>query len=97
MWNKAAGAEGEGNTVKSEKNSVSGSVREMIRYNSDNNTFVEIDSNILDGISEEQWNKKVKEVLKKKFSNGIKVGNNTIFMDAKGRNEFVFSRYTQKI
>ena len=48
----------------------------MIRYDSDNTPFVEIDSNILDGISEEQWNKKVKEVLKKKFSNGIKVGNN---------------------
>lgn len=30
MGNKATGAAGEGNTVKSEKNSVSGSVREMI-------------------------------------------------------------------
>ena len=97
LWNEAVGAAGVSNAVKSEKNSVSGGVREMIRYDSDNTPFVEIDSNILDGISEEQWNKKVKEVLKKKFSNGIKVGNNTIFMDAKGRNEFVFSRYTQKI
>lgn len=97
LWNEAVSAAGESNAVKSEKNSVSGGVREMIRYDSDNTPFVEIDSNILDGISEEQWNKKVKEVLKKKFSNGIKVGNNTIFMDAKGRNEFVFSRYTQKI
>ena len=76
LWNEAVGAAGESNAVKSEKNSVSGGVREMIRYDSDNTPFVEIDSNILDGISEEQWNKKVKEVLKKKFSNGIKVGNN---------------------
>lgn len=97
LWNEAVGAAGESNAVKSEKNSVSGGVREMIRYDSDNTPFVEIDSNILDGISEEQWNKKVKEVLKKKFSNGIKVGNNTIWQNAAGRREFIYSGYARKI
>lgn len=97
LWNEAVGAAVESNAVKSEKNSVSGGVREMIRYDSDNTPFVEIDSNILDGISEEQWNKKVKEVLKKKFSNGIKVGNNTIWQNAAGRRKFIYSGYARKI
>lgn len=72
-------------------------VRKMIRYDENNTPFVEIEKDILDGVPENRWNKKVKEVLKSKFKNGEEVGNNTIWQNASGRREFLFSKYAQKI
>ena len=56
-----------------------------------------IDDDILDGVKKDDWNETVKKVLKNKFKNGVKVGNNTIWQNAKGRREFIFSKYAQKI
>lgn len=41
----------------------------------DNKPFVEVEQDILAGVPEADWVKTVKENLKKKFPNGITVGN----------------------
>ena len=62
---------------------------------SDNKPFVEVEQDILAGVPEADWVKTVKENLKKKFPNGITVGNNEIQIDGRSRQEMTFSRYMQ--
>lgn len=61
----------------------------------DNKPFVEVEQDILAGVPEADWVKTVKENLKKKFTNGITVGNNEINIDYQSRQEMTFSRYMQ--
>jgi hypothetical protein len=61
----------------------------------DNKPFVEAEQDILAGVPEADWVKTVKENLKKKFPNGITVGNNEIQIDGRSRQEMTFSRYMQ--
>lgn len=61
----------------------------------DNKPFVEVEQDILAGVPESDWVKTVKENLKKKFPNGITVGNNEIQIDGRSRQEMTFSRYMQ--
>lgn len=63
----------------------------------DNRPFVEVENDILAGVPEEKWVKTVKENLKKKFPNGITVGNNEINIDKQSRREMTFSRYMQML
>ena len=58
-----------------------------------NKPFVEVEQDILAGVPEADWVKTVKENLKKKFPNGITVGNNEINIDYQSRQEMTFSRY----
>ena len=53
----------------------------------DNKPFVEVEQDILAGVPEADWVKTVKENLKKKFPNGITVGNNEIQIDGRSRQE----------
>lgn len=94
LWSSAVKSAGESNTTDA---NISSYESRMIRYDVNNKPFVEIEEDILSGVNKKDWRRVVKQVLKSKFENGIQVGNNTIFMDVKGRNEFVFSKYTQKI
>jgi hypothetical protein len=61
----------------------------------DNKPFVEVEQDILAGVPEADWVKTIKENLKKKFPNGITVGNNEINIDYQSRQEMTFSRYMQ--
>lgn len=61
----------------------------------DNKPFVEVEQDILAGVPKADWVKTVKENLKKKFPNGITVGNNEIQIDGRSRQEMTFSRYMQ--
>lgn len=61
----------------------------------DNKPFVEVEQDILAGVPEADWVKTVKENLKKKFPNGITVGNNEIQIDGRSRQEMTFSWYMQ--
>ena len=63
----------------------------------DNKPFVEVEQDILAGVPETNWVKTVKENLKKKFPNGITVGNNEINIDKQSRREMTFSRYMQRL
>ena len=60
-----------------------------------NKPFVEVEQDVLAGVPETDWVKTVKENLKKKFPNGITVGNNEINIDYQSRQEMTFSRYMQ--
>ena len=60
-----------------------------------NKPFVEVEQDILAGVPETDWVKTVKENLKKKFPNGITLGNNEINIDYQSRQEMTFSRYMQ--
>ena len=64
-----------------------------IEMTTKNQPFVEVERDILDGVPREQWVSIVKENLKKKFPNGITVGNNDIRIDKQSRQEMTFSRY----
>ena len=62
-----------------------------------NKPFVEVEQDVLAGVPETDWVKTVKENLKKKFPNGITVGNNEIYIDKQSRREMTFSRYMQQL
>lgn len=64
-----------------------------IEMTTKNQPFVEVERDILDGVPREQWVSIVKENLKKKYPNGITVGNNDIRIDKQSRQEMTFSRY----
>lgn len=66
-----------------------------IGYTVDNTPFVMIDEDILQGVPKEDWIKTVKKVLKEKFPNGIDVNGWNIGVNAKGRDEFTRSKYSQ--
>ena len=66
-----------------------------IKETTKNAPFVEVEQDILAGVPEADWVKTVKENLKKKFPNGITVGNNEISIDGGSRREMTFSRYMQ--
>lgn len=72
-------------------------VRFSISETTDNRPFVEVEQDILAGVPEADWVKTVKENLKKKFPNGITVGNNEIRIDKQSRREMTFSRYMQQL
>ena len=66
-----------------------------IRMDEDNRLFVEVEEDILAGVLENQWVKTVKDNLKKKFPDGVTVGNNQIQIDGQSRKEMTYSRYMQ--
>jgi hypothetical protein len=95
LWNEAVGAAGESNAVKTEKNSVSGGVREMIRYDSDNTPFVEIDKDIFKGVTNKKERiKLVKEAIRDSFSTGIEIDEGNVWSSGKTRKEFTDSKYS---
>ena len=72
-----------------------GAARYSIKYNENNRPFVEVEQDILAGVPEADWVSTVKENLKKKFPNGVTVGNSEIQIDKQSRQEMTFSRYMQ--
>lgn len=69
--------------------------RYSIGKTTENKPFVEVEQDILAGVPEADWVSTVKENLKKKFPNGITVGNSEIRIDGQSRQEMTFSRYMQ--
>lgn len=67
--------------------------RFSIGETTDNKPFVEVEQDILADVPEADWVKTVKENLRKKFPDGIVVGNNEINIDYQSRQEMTFSRY----
>ena len=79
---KNSGAEGDGEA------------RYSIAYDRDNRPFVSVEEDILEGVPQEDWVRTVKDNLRKKFPNGVTVGNSQIEISGKSRNELTRSRYT---
>lgn len=68
-----------------------------IGYDQDNRPFVTVEEDILDGVPREEWVRTVKNNLRKKFPNGVTVGNNEIKIDSQSRREMTWSRYSQRL
>ena len=74
-----------------------GAERFSIKYDRNNNPYVVIEEDILDGVPRNEWVKTVKDNLRQKFPNGVTVGNNVIEIDKQSRGEMTYSRYTQRL
>lgn len=70
-------------------------VQYRIGRTSRNQSFVEVEDDILAGIPQEEWVSVVKKNLKQKFPDGIIVGNNEIVIDGQSRQEMTYSKYMQ--
>ena len=66
-----------------------------IEYDRDNRPFVTVEEDILAGVPREDWVRTVKDNLRKKFPNGVTVGNNEIKINSQSRREMTFSEYSQ--
>ena len=66
-----------------------------IAYDKNNVPYVIVDEDILKNVPKKKWNEVVKNNLKKKFPNGIKVGNQTIYLNSKSRRELTHSKDTK--
>jgi hypothetical protein len=66
-----------------------------VEYDSDNKPYVKIDNDILTNVPKKEWVKKVKEVFKQKYPDGIDMGFFDVGVNAKSRSEFTNSKYSQ--
>ncbi|WP_299965864.1 hypothetical protein [uncultured Oscillibacter sp.] len=66
-----------------------------IDYDTDNRPFVTVEEDILDGVPREDWVRTVKDSLRKKFPNGVTVGNSEIKINSQTRREMTMSEYSQ--
>lgn len=68
-----------------------------VKSNAEGKLYIEITTDILENIPEEQWVSKIKETFKNNLPNGIDMGIFDIAVNAKSRNEFVNSEYTKNL
>lgn len=67
-----------------------------IKYSEENKPFVAIEKDILDGVPQKEWTKKVKETLKKKYPNGIQIRNEYIHVNGRQTaSEMTNSKYAR--
>ena len=69
--------------------------RYSIGYTKDNEPFVEVDRDILDGVPRKDWVKTVKNNLRDRFPDGVHVGNEIIKINKQSRQEMTYSEYTK--
>ncbi len=58
-------------------------------------SFVQVDEDILNGVPKSQWAKTVREEMKRRYPNGVKIGGWTVHVNADSRGEFVNSKSSQ--
>ena len=93
----AAAEEVQQHTNQAQENAAQegGEARFSIQYDQDNTPYVVIEEDILAGVPRNRWIDAVKDTLKKKFPNGVHVGNNGIKINSQTRREMTFSEYTK--
>ena len=72
-------------------------IRYSLKYDEKNNPYVVVEEDILAGVPRSEWVRTVKDNLRKKFPNGVTVGNNVIEINAQSRREMTFSKYMQRL
>ena len=94
-----AGARQAARNARAQKNAarVDGGTKFSIKYDRDNRPYVVIEEDILDGVPQKGWVKAVKDNLRRKFPDGVTVGNNVIHINQQSRQEMTFSRYMQRL
>ena len=88
-------AEGNKKTATGTENVRDSGERDAVALNENNVPFVVVGDDILDGVSEKDWIKTVKENLLQKYPDGITLKNNTVVIDRQSRKELTFSKYMQ--
>ena len=68
-----------------------------IKYDRDNTPYVVVEEDILDGVPKTDWVRTVKDNMRKKFPNGVRVGRNVVNINRQSRGEMTFSRYMQRL
>lgn len=71
--------------------------RFSIGYDRHNRPFVTVEEDILKGVPREDWVRTVKDNLRKKFPDGVTVGNSEIRINDQSRREMTFSKYMQRL
>ncbi len=66
-------------------------VQASIDYDTDNRPYVTVEEDILNGVPEKDWARKVKAVLREKFPDGITVGNSEINIGGRTGRELTWS------
>lgn len=66
-------------------------VQASLDYDTDNRPYVTVEEDILDGVPEKDWARKVKAVLREKFPDGITVGNSEINIGGRTGRELTWS------
>lgn len=89
--NASAGAHRTGTATET------GDVKYDVKTDADGNPYVIIDADILDGVPEKEWARKVKNVLRDKFKEGIDYNGENIAVSGKSRGEFTYSEYSQNM
>ena len=79
------------------KNGAYDGILYAINYDENNVPFVEVDNDVLAGLTQKEKQAKVKEILKDRFSQGVSVGNEQIQITKKSRDEFLNSKYTNTL
>ena len=93
LWQAALNAgQGAKNTARTD-----GEARFSIRYDRDNTPYVVIEEDILAGVPRSEWVRTVKDNLRRKFPEGVTVGNNVIEINKQSRMEMTFSGYMQRL
>ena len=82
------------NAAAIEGNGAAQGVRFEIRHDTDGETYIQIDEDILKGVSQENWKSVVKQAIKERFPDGFMRNGWKILNHKDGRGEFVRSKYT---
>jgi len=81
--------------LRSQNKNSQDSEKYRVLYDKNNNPYVKVENDILENIPKKDWIKTVKEVFKQKYPNGIDMGFFNIGINAKSKNEFISSKYSQ--
>ena len=84
-------------SVKENGGSAESTMRFSIEYDVDNAPFVVVENDILSGVPKTEWVKVVKDNLRRKFPDGITVGENTVVINQSSRREMTFSNYMRRL
>ena len=83
---------GKEETNKNAKNGADNDLLFSINYDKNNVPFVEVDNDVLAGLTQKEKQAKVKEILKDRFSQGVSAGNELVKVNAVSRNEITNSK-----
>ena len=83
--------------LKTESAAEGRNIRFSIQKDSDGESYIKIDEDILNGVPREEWKTVVKQAIKERYPNGFERNGWTILNHKDGRSEFVRSKSTMAL
>lgn len=93
----AAAEQAKALTQSGDTQTTEGEVKYSIKYDRDNTPYVIVETDILKDVPQSEWARTVKDNLRKRFPNGITVGNNVVRITRKSWGELTHSKYTMQL